>query len=77
MILPHPLPFIMEEFFFDYLVLVTAGQVQTPEFSRRRDGEQLQTCTAHQWAICVLCELRDHRIVLYVTYTQLSHSVLT
>jgi len=73
-----PPPFIMEEFCFDGLILVSADQVQTPEFSKCRDGEQLQTRTAHQWATCILRELRpqDSSITyLYTTESLISYVV--
>jgi hypothetical protein len=68
----------MEEFCFDGLILVSADQVQTREFSKSRDGEQLQTRTAHQWATCVLRELRaqDSSITyLYTTDSLISYVV--
>jgi hypothetical protein len=59
----------MEEFCFDGLILVSADQVQTPEFSRWWDGEQLQTRTAHQWATCVLRQLRPQESSITYLYT--------
>jgi hypothetical protein len=65
-----PPPFLTEEFCFDGLTLVSADQVQAPEFSRWWDGEQLQNRTAHQWSTCVLRELRTQfssKTYLYTT----------